>query len=69
MADLQSVPSEETPGDTGNSEAVTTKTTTATGRDVDLAAVIAAWPDLSSVVRAGILAMVNASRPIGDPRC
>jgi hypothetical protein len=34
----------------------------------DLAAVVAAWPDLPEAIRTGILAMVNAALPKGGVR-
>jgi hypothetical protein len=33
------------------------------GIDPDLAAVMAAWPELPDAIRAGIVAMVKAARP------
>ena len=50
------------PEDSSDSAEVTTTVTTATAADPALAAVVEAWSSLPAAVRAGILAMVEASR-------
>jgi integrase len=55
-------PSPEKPSETGLSREVTTTATTVGPADPDLAAVVEAWSSLSAAVRAGIIAMVEASR-------
>ena len=53
------------PGETGLRGEVTTTVTTAGPADSALSAVVEAWSSLPPAVRAGILAMVEASRGIG----
>ena len=47
----------------GNNGAGPVPATPPTLTDPDLAAVLAAWPDMSAALRAGIVAMVRAATP------